>query len=278
MARFKLGVCQMPITGDKSVNLAQAREMVLQAADSGCAIAVLPEMFNCPYSHKYFVRFAETAPDGETIQTLSNTAREAGVTIVGGSIPERDGERVYNTSFIFGPDGALLGRQRKIHLFDVELETLSFRESDTLSPGEETNPVLTPVATIGVAICYDVRFPELIRSLSLKGAQVVVIPAAFNMITGPAHWELLLRARAVDNQVYTVGASPARDPRATYVYYGHSLVVNPWAEAIAAADEKPGVIVADIDLDFITKVRNELPLLKNRRTDIVSLNIMQENY
>ncbi|RJX17779.1 MAG: carbon-nitrogen hydrolase family protein [Desulforudis sp.] len=268
LAGFKLGICQMPVTDNKGTNLATAREMLLGAARAGCVVAVLPEMFNCPYSHKYFHQFAEMAPDGETIGMLADTAKEAGITIIGGSIPERDGEHVYNASFIFGPDGRLLGRHRKVHLFDVELEALAFRESDTLTPGEDIEPIQTPETTFGIAICYDIRFPELVRTLTLKGALVVVVPAAFNMITGPAHWELLLRARAVDNQVYTVGAAPARDPGASYVAYGHSLAADPWGRIIARTDEKPGLLIADIDLEFLSKVRTELPVLKHRRTDL----------
>ncbi len=269
MSGFKLGVCQIHISDEKAANLKRAREMILQAAACGCVVAVLPEMFNCPYDNEYFVRFAETAPDGETLQMLSTTAREAEITIVGGSIPEKSGDDLYNTAFVFGPDGTLLGRQRKLHLFDVELESLVFRESDTLRPGTGLNVINTPVGVFGIAICFDVRFPEVFRALVLKGAQVVVVPAAFNTITGPAHWELLLRARAVDNQVYTVGACGAHHPEARYAYYGHSLVADPWSTVIARLNEQPGLLVADIDPDILEKIRAELPLLKSRRNDLV---------
>ncbi|MBE0466089.1 MAG: carbon-nitrogen hydrolase family protein, partial [Candidatus Desulforudis sp.] len=186
MSKFKIGICQMKVTGDKRENLARARAMVLEAARSGCAVAVLPEMFNCPYTHEFFNRFAETHPEGETFEMLANTAGEGGVYLIGGSLPERENGHVYNTCFVYGPDGRLLGRQRKIHLFDVELESLLFRESDTLSPGTELNVFPTPLAVFGVAVCFDVRFPELARALTLKGAEILVIPAAFNPITGPA--------------------------------------------------------------------------------------------
>lgn len=271
MSGFKLGVCQLHISDEKAANLERARELILRAAASGCQVAVLPEMFNCPYDHEFFIKFAETAPDGQTLQMLARTAGEAGITIIGGSIPEKSGENLYNTSFVFGPDGTLLGRQRKVHLFEVEHEALVFRESDTLRAGAELNVINTPVAAFGIAICFDIRFPELFRTLVLQGAQVVVIPAAFNLITGPVHWELLLRARAVDNQVYTVGASAARDPNARYVCYGHSMVVDPWSTVIGRLDEQPGLLVADIDYDVLEKVRAELPLLTSRRTDLIQL-------
>ncbi len=271
MGSFKIGICQMRVTEKKRENLERARTMVLKAAQAGCQVVVLPEMFNCPYTHAYFVRFAETYPHGETFEMLGHTAAGAGVYLIGGSIPERENGRVYNTCFVYGPDGRLLGRQRKVHLFDVELESLVFRESDTLSPGNDLEVFHTPFGCFGVAICFDVRFPELFRALTLKGAQIIVIPAAFNTITGPIHWELLLRARAVDNQVFTVGAGPAREEGSEYVYYGHSMVVNPWSEVIAAADEQETILQAEIDLDLIDRIRNKLPLLRARRRDLVSL-------
>ncbi len=273
MDKFKIGICQMRVTGEKRENLARARSMVLEAARSGCRAVVLPEMFNCPYAHEFFVRFAEAYPHGETFAMLENAARDGGVYLIGGSIPERENGHVYNTCFVYGPDGRLLGRQRKVHLFDVELESLVFRESDTLSPGTEIQVFPTPLATFGVAICFDVRFPELFRALTLKGAQVIIVPAAFNTITGPIHWELLLRTRAVDNQVFTVGASPARETGSYYAYYGHSMVVNPWSEVAAAADERETLLQAEIDLGLIDRIRNELPLLRARRRDLAWLEV-----
>lgn len=267
MGSVKIGVCQMKVTADKQENLERARTMVLRAARAGCRVVVLPEMFNCPYAHEFFVRFAETYPEGETFRAMAEAAADGGVYLIGGSIPERADRSVYNTCFIYGPDGRLLGRQRKMHLFDVELESLVFRESDTLSPGTEIQVFHTPLASFGVAICFDVRFPELLRALTLKGAQIIVVPAAFNTITGPAHWELLLRTRAVDNQVFVVGASPARDARSLFAYYGHSMIVNPWAEVISAADEQEALLEAELDLDLIEETRRKLPLLRTLRRD-----------
>ncbi len=271
MRQFQMAVCQLQVSNDKGENIRRAKEMLHQAAEAGSQVAVLPEMFNCPYDNSFFPAFAEEYPKGETLVMLAEAARETGLHIVGGSIPEREGERLYNTSFAFSPEG-LLARHRKVHLFDVELASgLSFRESDTLGAGQDITVFDTPMGKFGVAICYDIRFPELSRLMTLQGAEVIVIPAAFNMTTGPAHWEMLLRMRAVDNQVFVVGASPARDARASYVAYGHSMVVEPWGGVIARADEREQIIYAEIDLDRVAEVRRQLPLLKHRRRDLYSL-------
>ncbi|OAT79446.1 carbon-nitrogen hydrolase family protein [Desulfotomaculum copahuensis] len=269
---FKVAVCQLKVTEDKKNNLTRAGEMIRQAAARGARLVALPEMFNCPYLSHLFPRYAESYPDGESIAMLSAAARQGKVYLVGGSIPERDGDKVFNTSFIFGPDGRLLGRHRKVHLFDVDLPGgLRVKESSTLGAGNQVTVIPTEMCPVGVAICYDVRFPELIRLMALKGAKLIVIPAAFNMTTGPAHWELIFRTRAVDNQVYFIGASPARDVRAAYVAYGHSLVVDPWGRIVSGAGEAEEVVLADIDLDLVEKVRQDLPLLRHRRLDLYSL-------
>jgi len=269
---FQVAVCQLRVDEDKQKNLSRAREMIDRAAAAGAALVVLPEMFNCPYVSHLFPRYAETYPDGESVQMLAEAARRGGIYLVGGSIPERDGDRVYNTSFIFGPDGSLLGRHRKVHLFDVELASgLVVKESATLGAGNRITVVPTGMCPIGVAICYDIRFPELIRLMALKGARVIVVPAAFNMTTGPAHWEIIFRVRAIDNQVYLVGASPARDPLAAYVSYGHSLVVDPWGRTVGLAGETEQIVFAEINLELIDGIRRELPLLRHRRTDLYDL-------
>lgn len=267
--RFKTAVCQLMVVDDKKANLNKARSMIKAAGRNGAQLVVLPEMFNCPYENKSFPLYAEAWPAGESIQMLRETAREAGVYLVGGSIPERDEDKLYNTSFVFDPNGELLGRHRKAHLFDVQLNSgLAFKESDTLTPGEAVTVIATDLCQIGIAVCYDMRFPELLRLMALAGAQVILIPAAFNMTTGPAHWEMILRMRAVDNQVYVVGASPARNEAASYVAYGHSLVVEPWGRVIAEADIREEIIMAEIDLDHLRRVRAELPLLQHRRLDL----------
>ncbi|SHJ34429.1 carbon-nitrogen hydrolase family protein [Desulfofundulus thermosubterraneus] len=275
MQRYKVAVCQMIIHQEKEKNLVRAREMIGRAAKRGARLVVLPEMFNCPYVARLFPQYAESYPEGPSLQMLSRTAREEGVYLVGGSLPERDGDQVYNTSFIFAPDGRLLGKHRKMHLFDVELASgLTVKESSTLGAGNQVTVIPSELGDLGVAICYDIRFPELMRLMVLKGARVVVIPAAFNMTTGPAHWELIFRMRAIDNQAYFIGASPARDPMAPYVAYGHSLVVDPWGNVVSMAREGEEIIYAEIDLDLVEKIRSELPLLRHRRTDVYALELL----
>ncbi|MEW5953314.1 MAG: carbon-nitrogen hydrolase family protein [Bacillota bacterium] len=265
---FQLALCQLQIVDDKSRNINRARDMIRRAAALGSELVILPEMFNCPYQARLFPSYAETYPGGETLEMLASTAAGEGVYLVGGSIPERDGSQVYNTSFVFGPDGRLLGRHRKIHLFDVDLPGLSVRESSTLGAGEELSVIETGLCTLGVVICYDIRFPELIRLLALRGVQLLVAPAAFNMTTGPAHWDLVFRGRAVDNQLFVAAASPARDPAAPYVAYGHSMVVDPWGNKLAEAAEGETILTAEIAPGLAEEIRGRLPLLRHRRPEL----------
>jgi len=268
----EVAVCQLNVGEDKAANIKKARAMIGQAAEQGARLVVLPEMFNCPYRAEVFPGFAETYPGGDTFNMLSSAAEEEGIYLVGGSVPEREGERVYNASYIFGPDGSLLGRHRKIHLFDVELPGgIRVKESSTLGPGEEITVMSTAFGPLGVVICYDIRFPELIRLMALQGAKIIIVPAAFNMTTGPAHWDLVFRTRAVDNQLFVVAASPARDVLAGYVAYGHSMVVDPWGGLVARAGSGEEVLTAALDFTMIDKIRSELPLLAHRRTDLYEL-------
>ena len=269
--KFKIGVCQLNVLENKQENIIKAEKMLREAARNGSQLVVLPEMFNCPYENKYFPLYAEEYP-GETTSMLSRVAKELGIYIVGGSIPERDGDVLYNTTFIFDKKGGLIGKHRKMHLFDIDVEGgIRFKESDSLGYGKEVTVVDTEYCPIGVAICYDMRFPELMRLMTLEGAEVIIVPAAFNMTTGPAHWELTARTRALDNQVYFVAASPARDMEASYHAYGHSCIIDPWGKAISQADEKERIIYGEVDLGMVKKIRKELPLLQHRRTDIYEL-------
>lgn len=272
MQNFKIALCQLTVIQDKQKNLIRAREMIKDAAAQGAQLVVLPEMFNCPYLAHLFPLYAESYPGGETLLMLSEAARQEKVVLVGGSVPELSGGRVYNASFIFGPDGSLLGRHRKMHLFDVDLPGgVVVKESSTLGAGEAITVADTPLGPLGVAICYDVRFPELLRLMTLRGAKVILVPAAFNMTTGPAHWEMLFRMRAVDNQVFVAAASPARDTSAAYVAFGHSMLADPWGNVLVRADEKEQVLLGEIDLAEVDKIRARLPLLKHRRTDLYCL-------
>ncbi|MDR5658349.1 carbon-nitrogen hydrolase family protein [Serpentinicella sp. ANB-PHB4] len=264
-----IAICQMSVTDSKQNNLNKAEMMITQSVSKNKAqIVVLPEMFNCPYNTKVMADYAENI-EGETVKRLSNIAKKLKVYIFAGSFPEKDKEKIYNTSLVFNKEGQLIGKHRKIHLFDVDIQNgIKFKESEVLSPGNDVTVVNTEFCKIGLAICYDMRFPELMRAITLKGAKIIIVPAAFNMTTGPAHWNELLKVRAMDNQVYFIAASPARNMSADYHAYGHSAIVDPWGKIMAQAQAGEIILHSKISLSRVEKIRNELPLLKHRRTDI----------
>lgn len=265
---FQLALCQMKVGMDKSANLAAAESMIREAAGKGARMVALPEMFNCPYSNKYFRDYAETEK-GDTVQFLSSLARELKIYLVGGSIPELDNDNIYNTSFSFDKEGSVIGKHRKIHLFDIDVKGgIRFMESDTLTPGNSMTVFDTEFCKVGVGICYDVRFPELFRRMTLAGAKLVILPGAFNMTTGPAHWELTMRARALDNQIYFAAVSPARDIEGPYQAYGNSCIATPWGEFCGKTDYQESIVYADLNLDFVDSIRDQLPLLKHRKPEL----------
>lgn len=266
---MKLAQIQMHVTADKAANLRHAEELLCSVR--GADMAILPEMFCCPYDNSCFRAYGEPE-GGAAYRMLSRTARELGLWLVGGSLPELDDGRVYNTSFVFDPQGVCVARHRKMHLFDIDVEGgQRFRESDTLSPGNDVTLFDTPWGRMGLCICFDLRFEELCRVMALKGARALLAPAAFNMTTGPAHWELLLRQRAVDNQCFTVGTSPARDESASYVAWGNSMVCDPWGTVLHCCGAGEEVAVTELDMARIDAVRRQLPILSARRTDVYEL-------
>lgn len=252
----------------KEETYAHIRALVGSIPNGAADLLMLPEMWNGPYEARRFPSFAEPE-GGPSWQFLSALAKERHVYLCGGSIAERDGDRIYNTAYVFDPEGNMIAKHRKMHLFDIDVKGgQRFFESETLSPGNEVTVFFTPFCKIGLCICYDFRFPELSRLMVDAGAKVILVPAAFNMTTGPAHWELLFRSRAVDNQVYTVGTAPARDPNVSYQSWGHSIICSPWGEVLMQTNETEGVAVTALDLDRLEAVRRELPLLAHRRTDV----------
>ncbi|WP_245157234.1 carbon-nitrogen hydrolase family protein [Anaerovorax sp. IOR16] len=265
---FKLALCQMLVTDSPEENRERASKMVREAAQNGAAMVALPEMFHTPYSHKNIVANREKA-DGKTVSMLSSLAKECNIYLIGGSIAEEEEDKIYNTCFAFNPDGVLIGKHRKAHLFDVNVKGgIRFIESDTFTPGNQVTVIETEFCKVGIGICYDVRFPELFRSMALKGAQLMVLPASFNMTTGPAHWDITMRARALDNQVYFAGVSPARNLDSSYHSYGSSCIATPWGEFCAKLDSNPSIAYGNIDLDYLERIRNELPLLKQRKSEL----------
>lgn len=194
-----------------------------------------------------------------------------------GSIPERDGSKVYNTCTVWGPDGTMLARHRKMHLFDICVPGgVTFRESDTLTAGDAVTTFDTPFCRFGVAICYDIRFPMLAALMRKAGAKVLLYPGAFNTTTGPKHWELLQRGRAVDNQCFVATASPARNPDSAYQAWGHSTVVDPWGAVVATTEHAPAVVVTDVDLTVADGIRTQIPVGVQERTDLYQLSWVGE--
>eukprot|EP01098_Paradermamoeba_levis_P010516 TRINITY_DN4418_c0_g1_i1.p1 TRINITY_DN4418_c0_g1~~TRINITY_DN4418_c0_g1_i1.p1 ORF type:complete len:207 (+),score=58.08 TRINITY_DN4418_c0_g1_i1:467-1087(+) len=201
---------------------------------------------------------------------LKEEAQANKVYLIGGSFPEKDGDKIYNTCHIFGPSGELLGKHRKVHLFDIDIPgKITFKESEILAAGSSLTVIDTEFCKIGVGICYDIRFAELAQKMTaVTGCQMLVYPGAFNMTTGPAHWELLQRGRALDNQLYVATVSPARNPQSSYQAWGHSTVCNPWGEVIATTQHEEAIIYADIDLDRVEEVRKQIPIRNQKRPDL----------
>ena len=272
MRKFKIALLQMKVVEAKASNLSRAVEMIAKAARAGADLIVLPEMFNCPYQTAKFPQYAEQE-GGYTWQELSRAAGDNQVLLIGGSVPEEDRSgRVYNTSYIFNQQGEQIGKHRKMHLFDISIRGGQvFKESATLTAGDRITVMMTPYGKMGVMICYDLRFPELARLMVQAGAEFIVVPGAFNMTTGPVHWELLFRARAVDNQVYMIGVAPARQEHSSYDSYGHSLIVDPWGRVVRQLGAAAGSLIAEVDLTLLDQIKQELPLLKHRRKDIYAL-------
>jgi len=205
---------------------------------------------------------------------LSAAAAEHKVYLVGGSIPERDpvDNKVYNSCVAFGPDGSILTKHRKMHLFDINVPgRIVFKESDTLSAGQSLSTFTTPYGKVGLGICYDMRFPYLAMLLRDEGCKILIYPGAFNMTTGPAHWELLQRARALDTQSYVAAVSIARNPTSSYQAWGHSTVINPWGEVLATTDENPAIVYADMKLNRVEEIRQQIPVSFQKRNDLYEL-------
>ncbi|KAJ7063046.1 carbon-nitrogen hydrolase [Mycena amicta] len=279
---FRVALIQLgQITANKSENLKHAHDMILKAAASNKKpeLIVLPECFNSPYGHVHFPIYAEkigfntqfdiATTESESVKMLSAAAKSTNTWLIGGSIPERDGEHLYNTCTVYNPQGDLVATHRKVHLFDIDIPgKITFKESETLSPGTTTNYFDTEFARIGLGICYDVRFPELAMISARQGCHVLVYPGAFNMTTGPLHWELLQRSRAVDNQVFFAMCSPARDLTAGYHAWGHSMIVDPMASVLAEAADGEEIIFADVDPGVMDSARSGIPVTRQRRFDV----------
>ena len=267
---MRVAVCQLNARADREANLATARELLERAAAGGADLAVLPEFTD-------YLGPAGGLPEPEPVdgtygRFFAKSARELSMWIHAGSFHERgpDPRHTYNTSAVFDRSGALAGIYRKIHLYDVEIPgRVSYRESATVAPGDAPAVVSVDGVPVGLSICYDLRFPELYRQLAVHGgALVLVVPAAFMLHTGRDHWEVLLRARAIENQCYVVAAGQIGDHEPGRTCFGRSMVIDPWGTVLAQAADTVGVTFADLDLDRLATIRAELPSLSNRRLPV----------
>jgi predicted amidohydrolase len=266
--KIRVACVQMTSRTDKAANLAQAERLVAQAAATGADVVLLPEKWNAIGDAALYHATAELLDGGESVVAMSNWARSHGITLVGGSIAERrDGrEKLSNTNVVFDPEGEIVAVYRKIHLFDVEVGGVVYRESEAEEPGDEPVVAEGEDWKIGLSVCYDVRFPELYRILALEGAELVTVPAHFTTPTGKDHWHVLLRARAIENQLYVAAAAQFGETLSGKPAYGRSLIVDPWGLVVAQAADEETVISAELDRAHLQSIRAKLPSLANRQS------------
>lgn len=267
---MQVAIVQLNSKDDKQVNLQKSEEFIRQAAENGAELVSLPEYFNFMGADTNKKKNAEQIPNGETTRLLCELAKEYGIYIHVGSMLEKAiGDKSYNTSFIVGPTGQVIEKYRKIHLFDIEIEGQSaYKESDSIQAGE--TPILAelPFGKAGMSICYDIRFPELYRNYATNGAKILFIPAAFTLYTGMLHWEVLLRARAIENQCYVIAAGQIGTNEPGKACYGNSMIIDPWGTVLARAPEQEGVIMANLDLNTLEKARESIPCLTHRKEEV----------
>jgi predicted amidohydrolase len=264
----RVAAVQLNSNGDKARNLAIAERLVREAAGAGAELVALPEKWSHLAAGEEIAAGAE-ALDGPSLAAARAWARELGVHLLAGSIAERgdgaDDEKAFNTSVLIGPDGADLAVYRKIHMFDVEAGGVAYRESDHEQPGEEIVSAPVDGIELGLTVCYDLRFPELYRILAVRGARLLAVPSAFTAATGRDHWEVLLRARAIENQAFVIAPNQVGEAPPHYSSYGRSAIVDPWGVVLATAADEECFVIADLDLATQERIREKLPSLANRR-------------
>jgi len=266
---MRVAAVQCTASSDRDENMVRAGELVAMAASQGAELVVVPEHFSL-FGNAAVLRDSAQTRNGTVMAWAVTTARKHAIWLVAGSFVEQSGGRRYNTTCLVGPDGTVVASYRKIHLFDVDVPGAVSRESDAVAPGSRavmasiTSYDARPVP-VGLTICYDLRFPELYRVLTLAGALVIVVPSAFAAATGRLHWDILVRARAIENQVFVVAAGQVGKLGGVFEAYGHSMIVDPWGKVLSEVVEGTGIAVADIDLTYQQDARSTLPSLTQRR-------------
>lgn len=268
---FRIAACQMNSQDDKAANLKTAGRLIAQAADQGAKVVALPEYFNCISTEDEYLANGENVP-GPTSEWLQTQAQHHGIYLHGGSLGEAipGQQKCYNKTLLINPQGEIISQYNKIHLFDIDVkDRVSIKESNTIVSGQEVVTAETEFGCFGLSICYDLRFPELFRAMTLAGARIIFLPAAFTLYTGKDHWEVLLRARAIENEVFIVApAQIGHHRKADWRTFGSTMIINPWGTVVARAEEETTVIVAEIDYAYQDRVRAGLPCLEHRRPDI----------
>ncbi|MBE6486435.1 MAG: carbon-nitrogen hydrolase family protein [Methanosphaera stadtmanae] len=275
MKKFNIASCQMTVVDDKETNVEHATKLINEASKN-VDLITLPEMFNTPYDNNKFIENAEKEKNSYTLRTMCETANENNIYLQTGSIPELENDKIYNSAYLIDDNGKIIGKHRKMHMFDIDTDTMKFTESDTLSPGNKITTIKTPFANISIAICYDIRFTEMWTLMNKNNTDVILLPGAFNKTTGPLHWETLIRARAIDNQLYVIATSPSQVENPYYVAWGHSMIVDPWGKILTQAHEKEEILYSTITPESISAVREQIPILKNKREDIYETILKKE--
>jgi predicted amidohydrolase len=269
---IKIGLGQMNTQDKKQDNLASAEKLINELAGEGARLIMLPEYFNFLGPDELKAENAEPIDDSRSLEMIRKKAKELKVYIHIGSYLERDGDKIYNTGVVFDPAGELLAKYRKIHLFDVEIPGgVAYLESATITAGDSTTTFSIDDLKFGMSTCYDLRFPEMFRRLSAQGAQVILLPAAFTLQTGRDHWELLLRARAVENLCWVAAAGQWGPSPPDHICFGRSMIINPWGIVIAQAPDGVSTVAAEINLEILEKTRKTFPALNHRRQDLFPL-------
>ena len=263
---MRAAAVQLNSTNEKARNLEAAERLVRAAAADGAELVALPEKWNLLAGGEELLAGSEPL-DGPSLTAARGWARELGIHLLAGSISEQGPEKAFNTSVLIGPDGDDLAVYRKIHMFDVDVGGVAYRESDHEEPGAEI--VTAPLGELlaGLTVCYDLRFPELYRILAVRGARLIAVPSAFTSATGRDHWEVLLRARAIENQVFVLAPDQVGEAPPHFSSYGHSAIVDPWGTVLATAPDEECFVAADLDLAEQDRVRESLPSLASRRPE-----------
>jgi omega-amidase len=265
MNPVRVALCQICPSLNCAKNIDRAFELIGQAAMNGADLAVLPEIFYFPYDLFEIKRIGDMS---RLLERFSAEARRHEIYLCTGSMAIKGPDGLTNTAHLISPDGAVVLTYTKSHLFEMSLKGAKIREALIFSAGDRFPVAQTDLGAIGILVCYDIRFPEAARRLALTGAELLLVPADFNDVTGPAHWHVMHRSRAIENQVFLVAVSQARNPEARYAAYGHSMVVSPWGDVIAEAGDTETIIYADLDPRVLEDTRKRLPLLKHRRKDL----------